>query len=308
MPAKYVRDADAESPAGGVSSSVNDVATWLAMVLRGGTSADGTAVVDPAALRAALTPVMRSADGSPVPQQIDARTSFYGYGFGVATDSTGRVELSHSGAFALGFGTSFLAFPNLDLGIVVLTNAAANGTAETLTHQFADIAKFGSVQFDWLPAYQGALAGGTAPVGSLVGETAPASPAPASPNAAYVGSYANDYYGPLTISEIGRRSGVGRRAEEHAVPAHPLGRADLHDGANRRECAGRQHLQGDLHTDRRHGVGGHRGVLRRGSTGHVPPLGSSATAKNQRQERASNTRTAQVTLLDSTPHWFEEDP
>jgi CubicO group peptidase (beta-lactamase class C family) len=199
--AKYVRDADAESPAGGVSSSVNDVATWLAMVLRGGTAADGTAVVDPAALRAALTPVMRSADGSPVPQQIDARTSFYGYGFGVATDSTGRVELSHSGAFALGFGTSFLAFPNLDLGVVVLTNAAANGTAEALTHQFADIAKFGSVQFDWLPAYQRVLAGGTAPVGSLIGESAPASPAPASPNAAYVGSYANDYYGPLTISE-----------------------------------------------------------------------------------------------------------
>jgi CubicO group peptidase (beta-lactamase class C family) len=199
--AKYVRDADAESPAGGVSSSVNDVATWLAMVLRGGTAADGTAVVDPAALRAALTPVIRSADGSPVPPQIDARTSFYGYGFGVATDSTGRVELSHSGAFALGFGTSFLAFPNLDLGIVVLTNAAANGTAEALTHQFADIAKFGSVQLDWLAGYQRALAGVSAPVGSLVGETAPANPAPASPNAAYVGAYGNDFYGPLTISD-----------------------------------------------------------------------------------------------------------
>jgi CubicO group peptidase (beta-lactamase class C family) len=199
--AKYVRDADAESPAGGVSSSVNDVASWLAMVLRGGTAADGTAVVDPTALRAALTPVIRSADGSPVPPQIDARTSFYGYGFGVATDSTGRVELSHSGAFALGFGTSFLAFPNLDLGIVVLTNAAANGTAEALAHQFADVAKFGSVQLDWLAGYQRALAGVSAPVGSLAGETAPANPAPASPNATYVGSYANDYYGPLTISE-----------------------------------------------------------------------------------------------------------
>jgi hypothetical protein len=173
------------------------------MVLRGGTAADGTAVVEPAALRAALTPVMRSADGSPVPSQIDARTSFYGYGFGVATDNTGRVELSHSGAFALGFGTSFTAIPNLDLGIVVLTNAAANGTAEALIRQFTDIAKFGSVQYDWLPAYQQVLAGGTSPVGSLVGETAPASPAPASPNTAYVGVYANDYFGPLTISDSG---------------------------------------------------------------------------------------------------------
>jgi hypothetical protein len=173
------------------------------MVLRGGTAADGTTIVNPAALRAALTPVMRSADGSPVPAQIDARTGFYGYGFGVASDNTGRVELSHSGAFALGFGTSFLAFPQLQLGIVVLTNAAADGTAEALTHQFADIAKFGSVQLDWLAGYQRAVAGVSAPTGSLVGQTPPSNPAPSAPNAAYLGSYSNDYIGPLTISDSG---------------------------------------------------------------------------------------------------------
>jgi Domain of unknown function (DUF3471) len=36
-----------------------------------------------------------------------------------------------------------------------------------------------------------------------VGETAPANPAPASPLAAYVGTYQNDYYGPATVSESG---------------------------------------------------------------------------------------------------------
>jgi len=134
-----------------------------------GKAADGTQIADDEALRAALTPVMRSADGSPTPGSIDGRTGFYGYGMGVGTDSTGRVRLSHSGAFAQGAGTTVLAIPNLDLGIVVLTNAAANGTAEGLVNNFADIAEFGSEQQDWVAGYKRALAGVSAPaLGSAV--------------------------------------------------------------------------------------------------------------------------------------------
>src|SRR6476469_4474430 len=71
--AKYVRPPDAESPAGGVSSSVNDVATWLAMVLNEGKAADGTQVVDPAALRAALTPHIRVQTVRSIPQTTHKR-------------------------------------------------------------------------------------------------------------------------------------------------------------------------------------------------------------------------------------------
>ncbi len=46
---RYVRDADAEGPAGGASSSVNDMTRWLAMVLANG-SHDGKQVVDEKAL------------------------------------------------------------------------------------------------------------------------------------------------------------------------------------------------------------------------------------------------------------------
>src|ERR1700712_4562944 len=51
----YVRDATAESPAGGVSSSANDMTKWLTMVLADG-SFNGQQIVDPKALLAALTP------------------------------------------------------------------------------------------------------------------------------------------------------------------------------------------------------------------------------------------------------------
>src|SRR5699024_10846385 len=51
----YLRNADAESPAGGVSSSVNDMARWLSMVLANGTFEDRQ-IVDADALLPAISP------------------------------------------------------------------------------------------------------------------------------------------------------------------------------------------------------------------------------------------------------------
>lgn len=47
-------DPDAQSPAGGVSASVQDMASWLAMVLADGNH-NGTAIVDPTDLLPAMT-------------------------------------------------------------------------------------------------------------------------------------------------------------------------------------------------------------------------------------------------------------
>lgn len=199
--ATYVRDPDGQSPAGGVSGSANDVGKWMALVLAGGKAPDGTQLVDDAALRTALTPVIRSADGSPTPEQIDARAGFYGEGIGVSNDGTGRVRLTHSGAFASGGGTTIMMIPNLDLGIVVLTNGTANGTAESITAAFADVAEYGAQQYDWLTAFQKVFTMINAPQGELAGERAPADPAPAAANSAYVGTYQNDYFGPITVAE-----------------------------------------------------------------------------------------------------------
>lgn len=197
------RQPDAQSPAGGVSASVTDTATWLAMVLNEGKAQDGTQVVDTKALNAALTPQMRATPGSVIPDSILNRTTFYGYGFNVGNDPTGRVRVSHSGAFYLGAGTMVMGIPDLDLGIVVLSNGSPVGAVEALGEEFADIAEFGSIQGDWRPLLAGYFAGLSAPKGALVGQTPPAAPAPASPNSAYVGTYQNDYYGPLTVSETG---------------------------------------------------------------------------------------------------------
>jgi CubicO group peptidase (beta-lactamase class C family) len=193
---KYLRNPDPQSPAGGVSASVNDLTHWLAMVLGNG-SYGGAQVIDPKALLPALTPQMVS---SP-PSEPAMRSGFYGYGFNVGTSPAGRVRLSHSGAFSLGAGTTFVAIPAADVAIVALTNATPSGVPETLTAEFADLVEFGEVREDWRKLYAGAFAEMDKPLGELVGTTPPASPVPSRPLQRYVGAYRNDYWGPATVAE-----------------------------------------------------------------------------------------------------------
>ena len=193
---RYTRDPDAQSPAGGLSSSVNDMARWLAMMLADG-SDNGRPVVDPKALLPALTPQMVS---SP-PEEPAMRSGFYGYGFNISTSPAGRVHLSHSGAFELGAATNLVIIPDADVAIVALTNAAPTGIPETLTAEFADLVEFGEVREDWRKLYADAFAGMDQPVGELAGKQPPAKPAAPQPLRTYTGGYANPYWGPATISE-----------------------------------------------------------------------------------------------------------
>jgi CubicO group peptidase (beta-lactamase class C family) len=192
----YVRDPQPEAPAGGVSSSVNDVTHWLNMVLGNG-SYDGRQIVDAKALLPALTPQIVSSPAS----EPAMRSGFYGYGFNVGTTSGARTQLSHSGAFELGAGTNILILPSADVAIVALTNATPTGVPEALTAEFADLVQFGEVREDWFPLYNHAFTAMEAPFGSLVGKQPPANPAPAAPLASYVGSYDNPYWGAARIDE-----------------------------------------------------------------------------------------------------------
>ena len=192
----YVRDADAEGPAGGASSSINDMTRWLAMVLANG-SHDGKQVIDAKALLPALTPQVVSSPAS----EPAMRSGFYGYGFNVGATSAARMELSHSGAFELGASTNILILPSADVAIVALTNATPAGVPETLTAEFADLVQFGEIREDWYGLYNKIFVGMEKPMGSLVGVQPPANPAPAAPPASYLGTYNNDYWGPATVTD-----------------------------------------------------------------------------------------------------------
>ncbi len=197
---RYVRDPQPEAPAGGASSSVNDMTHWLAMMLANG-SYDGKQIVDPKALLPAITPQIVSSPAS----EPAMRSGFYGFGFNVGTTSAARTELSHSGAFELGSGTNFVILPSADVAIVALTNATPSGVPEALNAQFADLVQFGEVREEWYKLYNGLLAPLEKPVGSLVGQQPPPNPAPGAPLASYVGTYHNDYWGHARVSEMDGR-------------------------------------------------------------------------------------------------------
>ncbi|WP_322860889.1 serine hydrolase [Mycobacterium europaeum] len=194
--ARFQRDPDPQSPAGGVSSSVNDMARWLMMLLGNGTY-DGRRITSPEALLPAISP---QAVSSPA-KTPNARSGFYGYGFNASVDSSGRTEYSHSGAFDLGAATNFVVMPAEDLGIIALTNGAPYGIPETLTAQFMDLVQYGQIREDWAALYQKAIGWLNNPEGSLVGKQPPANPAPPRPLGDYTGVYASDYWGPAVVTE-----------------------------------------------------------------------------------------------------------
>lgn len=194
----YQRKPDAQSPAGGVSSTVNDLAIWLKMLLADGAHA-GTPLIAPEALLPAISPQ----SFSDRPHSPDARSGFYGYGFNVGTDPSGRVRIGHSGAFLLGAGTCFAMIPSLGLGIVVLTNAAPVGAAEAITASFTDLAQLGHITRDWYGGYSSRFEGFYTKRGSTVGQNRPADAGPTPPQDLLTGTYSNPYFGKVEIKADG---------------------------------------------------------------------------------------------------------
>lgn len=194
---RYTRDPDAQSPAGGVSSTVLDIARWMAMEMAEGRF-EGVEVVDPDALAAAQTPYSRTspADDPTAPPR------FYGYGMGVSEGERHDVRLTHSGAFSMGAGTTYLMIPAYDVGIVALSNAFV-GVPEALTSAFADIVETGAVTRDWLPLVLDAFAPYYAPNPAFTPDRRPADPAPARPLRSYTGTYRNGFYGPVDVVRRG---------------------------------------------------------------------------------------------------------
>ncbi|MEJ8476715.1 serine hydrolase [Roseibium algae] len=194
----YQRQPDAQSPAGGVSSSVTDLAKWIALVLGEG-SCNGKSVIDAQMLLEATTAEVISGPS----RSLDARPSLYGYGFNVGVEPSGRVTLSHSGAFALGAATSFLMVPSLDLGIIVLTNGEPFGVPESLARSFIDVVEYGEPRRDWLAGYQRLLKPLMQPVGMMAGKPVPVAALPAAPLTDYAGTYSNSYFGPAAVLSDG---------------------------------------------------------------------------------------------------------
>ncbi|HEV2097654.1 MAG TPA: serine hydrolase [Stellaceae bacterium] len=195
--AKHTRNPDAQSPAGGVSASVRDLAMWLRLQLSGG-KINGRQIVAAEALAETHRPqIIRSPPQNPA---FD-HAGFYGLGWNIEYDAQGRVRWGHSGGFDLGAATCVDLLPGQQLGIVTLTNAKPIGVPEAVNRSFLDLVLTGKVEQDWLTLYQQLMASALAPTYGTAIDYAkgPAQPTPALPPTAYVGRYRNDLFGSLEI-------------------------------------------------------------------------------------------------------------
>jgi CubicO group peptidase (beta-lactamase class C family) len=194
-----VRQPDAQSPAGGVSASITDMAQWLRVQLGSGT-VDGQEIVDAAALGQTHIPHMVS--NMPANPSTD-KASFYGLGAGVSYNNFGQIQWSHSGAFATGAGTTYYMLPQEGFGIVALGNGAANGMVESVCLSVFDLVQLGEVAHDYQQLLKPIFEADMAPAYGVEDNytTPPANPSPALANDVYVGNYYNDFYGDASIEE-----------------------------------------------------------------------------------------------------------
>jgi CubicO group peptidase (beta-lactamase class C family) len=196
--ARYTRNPDAQSPAGGVSSTARDLAQWMRLQLGNG-KFEGHQLINADAVADTHRPVIVSR--APADPAKD-RAGLYALGWGVNYDDKGRVLLSHSGAFSYGAATTVILIPSEELGITILTNAAPMGVPEALANSFIDLAHYGKIEKDWFATFKEAF---DAMLKALAGDQAdysrpPAQPLPPLPADAYAGTYRNEYFGDIDIS------------------------------------------------------------------------------------------------------------
>jgi len=200
---RFVREADAEAPAGGVNSSARDLGEWLRLQLNEG-KWNGQQIVEANALAEThKAQICRSTPERGKPSECPGG-QYYGLGWDIGTDSQGRTQVSHSGAFFLGAATAVYMVPEEHLGVLALSNSMPVGLPESICMHFLDLVHYGKPRHDYL-----SMAGKL--FAQMIAETQDASanyatmlvpkiPVPAKPLAVYAGRYTNEYFGTLEVS------------------------------------------------------------------------------------------------------------
>ena len=120
--------------AGGIYSSIADLGKWVQLHLAGGQYGSGRQLFSGQVLRERWTPQTILPAGGPGPYN----THFQAYGLGfVISDVKGYKQLSHTGGLE-GMVTQITMIPELQLGIIVLTNQEEGAAFSAITNQIKD--------------------------------------------------------------------------------------------------------------------------------------------------------------------------
>ncbi len=190
---------DVNSPAGGVSSTLNDMIRYLRLQLNDGTI-DGVQVIDASALR-------QTHKAQNIVRSDYTSIAAYGLGWEI-TSVNGSVRVEHGGDLTSGVSTLITLHPEEGMGIVVLTNGFPGGHVlkKAVARGWEDLYFTGAVQNDWYAEIGNQINAAMQPGSSVLNPyttLGDASKNAAAPRAleSYCGSYYQDYYGNLTIEK-----------------------------------------------------------------------------------------------------------
>ena len=131
--------------AGGVNSNITDLAKWVQMFLNGGKYEGGKRLISEKTLKEIWSPQTIVPVNSP--GSYNTHFSAYALGFGVS-DVNGYKQITHTGGLE-GMVTQITMIPELNLGIIVLTNQQEGGAFSSITNQIKD-GYFGIKGRDWV--------------------------------------------------------------------------------------------------------------------------------------------------------------
>lgn len=187
---------DPGNPAGGIASSAADMAKWVKMHLDSGRIDDNRRLFKPN-VTGELWKVVVPMPISKEPEWLKpAQKHFYGYALGFRTyDYRGYQVVGHGGLLT-GFVSQLALVPQLDLGVVVLTNQLATGAYWSIIHQILDY-YMEAEPFDWIAGYKRGWDASNRRSDSIAKAHEPIQADPNIPRSLPLSEYAGAYHDPM---------------------------------------------------------------------------------------------------------------
>ncbi|MHB1056520.1 MAG: serine hydrolase [Rhodanobacter sp.] len=197
--------------AGGIYSSVHDLAKWMNVQLAGGvlptTGSDGKperlfSEKSHREMWSMLTPIRV---GKPsIPELAPLSPNFSGYGESwFLSDYRGQKLVWHTGGWP-GMVSRVTLVPGENLGVVVLTNAESGAAFNAVTYRVLDAYLNPARKTDWVAAYDKAVKKSEAKADDSLAKHAAARDKGSRPSLAlakYAGTYRDPWYGDVIISQ-----------------------------------------------------------------------------------------------------------
>lgn len=202
---------DNVNPAGGINSSAEDMAKWLIVQLDSGRLSGGKRLFQPATTRQLWTIVTPIPVGAPPPELPFHRSVFNGYALGMGVrDYRGAQMLSHTGGLP-GYLSKVTMIPALRLGVAVLTNQESGAAFNAISYKIVDHF-LAAPPADYLTIYRTLDQRGRASIAAAEKAAVTARDSasrPSLPLSRYVGTYTDQWYGDVTITQEPPRNATG---------------------------------------------------------------------------------------------------